>query len=538
VVNLLLKREDVSANLKDDCGQSPLCLATIYDCHNVVRLLLELEDVIAEPRNNYGRTPLSLAAGLGHKEIVKPLLEQKGVSADSKDNHGITPLSWAAAFGREEVTKQLLDRKGVAADSKDNYGHTPLSWAARRGQEKVVQLLLEMDDVAADSEDHYGQTPPSWASENEYQKVVALLLERENVAADAKDNIDQTPLSWAAERGHERVVKLLLQRETADVNSQDIWEQLLDHEGIDAGAKNSYSQTPLWWLAAYGVVPLVKRLVGRASVSIIRLQDDFGQTPLFGAAAYGNASVVKLLLELGGGSSLANVTDTDGRTPLLLAAKNGHEAVVKLLAGRADVDSCFKDSAGRSAYSWAVKEGHDAVKLLFNQAVANSGGDDAACPQQLPAVEPKEPLAVSGNQIVGTATDNDAPLHSNPDNKRPQMVRTLLKASAPNAKRARTTSSRAGKRPTRPRRQTGGATMIHVGRDDRTVRLCTAIGERGSTASVFVSAAKLAGGSMKEPEMAMRMLALSAANDASPSAKLALTVRMAAPSPLITVMRA
>jgi ankyrin repeat protein len=68
-----------------------------------------------------------------------------------------------------------------------------------------------------------------------------------------------------------------------------------------------------------------------------------------------------------------NVTDTDGRTPLLLAAKNGHEAVVKLLAGRADIDPCCKESAGRSAYSWAGKEGHDAVKLLFNQAVTKSG---------------------------------------------------------------------------------------------------------------------------------------------------------------------
>ena len=53
-----------------------------------------------------------------------------------------------------------------------------------------------------------------------------------------------------------------------------------------------------------------------------------------------------------------------GRTALSWAARNGHEAVVRLLLEKVvSVDS--KDGYGRTALSWAAEKGHKAVVTLL-----------------------------------------------------------------------------------------------------------------------------------------------------------------------------
>ena len=60
-----------------------------------VRLLLERENVDADSKDNDGRSPLSWAAESEDEPIVRLLLERMDVEADSKDNNGDSPLSWA-----------------------------------------------------------------------------------------------------------------------------------------------------------------------------------------------------------------------------------------------------------------------------------------------------------------------------------------------------------------------------------------------------------------------------------------------------------
>ena len=362
VVKLLLSR-NVGADPKDIWGQTPLSCAAMKGHEAVVKLLLSRDDVAAGSQDGYGRTPLSCAAMKGHEAVVKLLLSRDDVAADYQDMWGQTPLSWAALSGHEVVVKLLLSRDDVAINSQDKNGRTPLSLAALNGHEEVVKLLLSRDDVAADSRDKNGRTPLSQAAKEGHEEVVKLLLSRDDVAADHQDEYGQTPLSWAAENGHEAVVKLLLSRDDVVADSQD----------------NRYGQTPLSLAAENGHEAVVKLLLSRDDVAADSQDNTYGQTPLSLAAENGHEAVVKLLLSRD--DVAADSRDKDSRTPLSWAAKNGHEVVVKLLLSRDDVAADSWDVYGRTPLSWAARNGHEAIVELLQRKMrdaSNTTGSSTA----------------------------------------------------------------------------------------------------------------------------------------------------------------
>lgn len=71
------------------------------------RLLVERDDVEADSKDNDGRTPLSRAAWGGREAVVKLLLERDDVEADSKDEYGWTPLWWAEEKDQDAIVLLL-----------------------------------------------------------------------------------------------------------------------------------------------------------------------------------------------------------------------------------------------------------------------------------------------------------------------------------------------------------------------------------------------------------------------------------------------
>jgi hypothetical protein len=57
-------------------------------CEAVVRLLVERDDVEADSKDENGRTPLWWAAERGHEAVVRLLVERDDVEADLKDENG------------------------------------------------------------------------------------------------------------------------------------------------------------------------------------------------------------------------------------------------------------------------------------------------------------------------------------------------------------------------------------------------------------------------------------------------------------------
>ncbi|KAI9845534.1 MAG: hypothetical protein M1838_001702 [Thelocarpon superellum] len=243
----------------------------------VVRLLVDRDDVEVDSKDQSGQTPLSWAARGGHEAVVKLLVDRDDVEADSKDYYGQTPLSWAARGGQEAVVKLLLDRDDVEADSDDRDDQTPLAWAAQLGHEAAVKLLVDRDDVDVNARDQEGQTPLSWAARGGHEAVVKLLIHQNDIEADSKDEEGWTPLSLAAWRGHVAVVRLLL-----------------DRDDVDADSKDYYGQAPLSWAVRGGQEAVVKLLLDRDDVDM-DCKDQNGQTPLLLAEAGRHEAVVKLL---------------------------------------------------------------------------------------------------------------------------------------------------------------------------------------------------------------------------------------------------
>ncbi|KAI9824247.1 MAG: hypothetical protein M1832_002054 [Thelocarpon impressellum] len=312
-----------TSGLLDSENRTLLGWAAAEGHEAIVRLLVDRDDVEADAKDQDGRTPLWWAAWGGHEGIVRLLVDRDDVEADSKDQYGQTPLSRAAEEGHEAVVKLLVDRDDVEADANDLDGRTPLSLAALRGHEAVVMLLVDRDDVEADAKDKHGRTPLWMAALRGHEAVVKLLVDRDDVEADSKDKHGGTPLSRAAARGHEAVVKLLVDRDDVEADSKDQW-----------------GKTPLWRAAAEGHEAVVKLLVDRDDVEADS-KDQYGQTPLWRAAERGHEAVVKLLVDRD--DVEADSKDQYGETPLWRAAERGHEAVVRLLVDRDDVEADSKD---------------------------------------------------------------------------------------------------------------------------------------------------------------------------------------------------
>ncbi|KAL9581837.1 MAG: hypothetical protein Q9212_003659 [Teloschistes hypoglaucus] len=307
VLNLLLARKDVRADIEDQNGHTPLALAVLLNCEEIVKLLIDRSDVQVDLKDHKGRTPLSYAAEEGYESLVNILL-QRNADTESKDKEGRTPLPCAAEHGRESVVSILIQRN-VDIESRDKRSRTPLYYAADREQYGVVKLLLE-SGADVESQDIYGRTALHWTFikkvtygfEGGKELVIVALLEN-GAEINHKDSVGRTPLSNACYFAGKDAVYLAGTLDE-DLEAADSWVRryLFDLEGA------------------------IKLLVEKGAE--VDPEDEWKRTPLFYAACNGVTEIVKLLLKSGARLDSSTI---EGTTPLDIAKSNKHEEVVQLL---------------------------------------------------------------------------------------------------------------------------------------------------------------------------------------------------------------
>ncbi|CAN9191666.1 unnamed protein product [Alternaria alternata] len=375
VVKLLLDTNKVDVDAKTSDGWTPLLSAVQNGHEAVVKLLLDTNKVDVDAKTSDGWTPLLSAVQNGHEAVVKLLLDTNKVDVDAKTTDGWTSLLLAAQNGREAVVKLLLDTNKVDVDAKTSDGWTSLLLAAQNRLEAIVKLLLDTNKVDVDAKTTDGWTPLLSAVQNGHEAVVKLLLDTNKVDPGFADYNRKIPLSWAAENGHEAVVKLLLDtgKVEPDAKSENgstpllraaqngheaVVKQLLDTGKVDPDAKNRYGSTPLLCAVQNGHEAVVKQLLDTGKIDPDTRNED-GSTPLSWAAHKGHEAVVKQLLDTG--KVEPDAKNEDGSTPLSLAAEDGHEAVVKQLLDTGKVDPDSKNVYGSTPLSLATENGHEAV---------------------------------------------------------------------------------------------------------------------------------------------------------------------------------
>ena len=174
----------------------------------IIRLLLARDDVYCDSKDEDGRTPLTWAARFGRPRAVKLLLAQDDVDPNSRDKYGYTPLHWAVKKSHFQAANFLLGQDNTDPNSKDDVGTTPLLCAMKESDLHIVKLMLKQDNVDPNCKDTEGRTPLSLAAQLGNYVALDLLLARDDINLDSTD--DQHILTWWAEtRGNSKMGELL-----------------------------------------------------------------------------------------------------------------------------------------------------------------------------------------------------------------------------------------------------------------------------------------------------------------------------------------
>ena len=208
-----------SPNAKDENGNTILHVASEHGLVSVVEELLKYDFLKVNLRNRCGDTPLCLAAEKGKTLVVKVFLESKRKELKNEFKEALSVAVLNDCF---DIVKLFLEH-GVDANQRDtnNVGKTLLHYAAQEGQLAIVEELLKYGaDINAQT--YEGETPihklllgnndadPEPYPEQELLKVMEVLLdERYGIDLTLQSGAGLTPLETAIRLGRLKMAKHL-----------------------------------------------------------------------------------------------------------------------------------------------------------------------------------------------------------------------------------------------------------------------------------------------------------------------------------------
>ena len=408
-LELMLERDDVDVNLKDENGVTPLLWAIAKGHESMVRLLLERDDVDVNLKDENGATPLSWAIAKGHESVVRLLLERDDVDVNLKDENGVTLLSWAIAKGPESVVGLLLARNGngasnalqaASAEGHDKvvdpnpnpkiielllryvanvnaqggeYGNA-LQAASAGGHDKIIELLLRNGANVNAQGGEYGNALQA-AAAGGHEKIIELLL-RNGANVNAQGGEYGDALQAAAAGGHEKIIELLLSN-GANVNAQggeygnalqaasagghDKIVEILLSNGADVNVQGKEYNNALYRASVGGHREIVKLLLNNNTD--INTQDEIHSNALYTASIRGHDKVVELLLSKG-----TNINAQGGvyGNALQAASLRGHKKVVELLLSKGADVNAEGGLYGNAIYAASIRGHDEVVELLLS----------------------------------------------------------------------------------------------------------------------------------------------------------------------------
>ncbi|MCJ1439262.1 hypothetical protein MMC27_008654 [Xylographa pallens] len=353
-VRLLLKRREVTLDIKDRYGRTALEAAANNGHVDIVKLLLD-RSTYPEDNNNHDKALIAAMSSSNQKhELAKVFCTTGKVNPNAQAQDGSTPLYYAAssrenlsrAENGEDITKFLL-KLGADPNLLNKEGRGPLHEAALHNHTHTLKLLLE-HGADPTTEDQLGYTPLLSAIKYKSRDTASILLDTDIRDPAKRKNYFESTLKFAARNGDRDTILSILEK------SPDIDINCVDWKG----------KTPLL-LAVDGEHQSTARLLAkhRARQDIA---DADGRLPLHVAAACGYDSVVKDLIRTGKNCDQRNAK---GETALCLAAAAGHEKVVVLLL-RLGADRELTNRFGDTPLDLAEEKRHaEVVKLLEGMEV-------------------------------------------------------------------------------------------------------------------------------------------------------------------------
>lgn len=438
MTRMLLDRKELSVNIRDCNGASPLHIAAQNGHSSIAEMLIDAKADVGAVRNDQ-RTPLHLASQKKGAEETVVMLLNAGADTMLVDKDGHTAVHLAAKAGRTETTELLLRHdsqhwsaqetvlhlatrmgltpvvqllldtwssastpsdfqpKGTSAkhrirhtewyiqqamlEARNEHGHTPLHVAVlgRGGSHQAIFRLLIKNGADIEARDKYGRTALHLAASLKDKGFVRALLDM-NASHEARDRWGCTPLhAAAASKAGDTVVSLL-------------------HSGADKEAKDSTGMTPLIQATCGGYTKEDKHHgAGSAIAQAGKKKDGCGDEHY--------APIVHSLLFEGANP---NSKDCQGRASLYYAVDKGFCMITKhLLQFGAEIETT--DEVGRTVLHRAAAKGHnEIVKILLTASAEIDARDDRGQTALMLAAQfvTSNPIPVSQTLLTAGASVN------------------------------------------------------------------------------------------------------------------------------------
>ncbi|GJY46894.1 ankyrin repeat-containing domain, PGG domain protein [Tanacetum coccineum] len=207
----------------------------------VNKLVVEMEEAQLELKDNSGNTALCLAAINGNLEVVEIMVAKHKALLSMPDWEGMMPLCKAALSGRYDVVKYLFDKSdGLRSDGWDAKNRAWLFQKCVEGDmfDNALQILTEHIELANDEEllRILARKPDAFVkkSSNFHWKIVIWEMGNTKFIVELicqyglifmHNKSDQSIFHIAVEHRHEGIYNLLYDRSPPDVLT------LLDKDG-------------------------------------------------------------------------------------------------------------------------------------------------------------------------------------------------------------------------------------------------------------------------------------------------------------------
>ena len=365
LVKYLLTRYQIAINVKDQCGRTPLHIASWFASSSVVEYIVSIqgnEALLVTDNSGWSclhcasDVIISIKAGIVYSKLVvprdAPIIEayndvtvksnvdfikhknrvkmfasllKKASICPTFDINATTPdgksLLHLATLSSSTLLVQALEVYDINS-SLNHYGASPVHQAAWSGSTSVLSYFINRFNLSAIDSDYMGHTPLVYSCVSGSINSVKFLINGHNCDPNVTDKHGLTCLHLSCRHGHIDIVQYLIQMQKCNINkiddeghtlvhhaawsgSLDLIQNLLNEKFFSPTSVDTNQCNALHYASLTLNLPLIKELVVTYHLNPHQINRN-GKLPIHYAAESGNILLLELLKSYGSALGLTD----------------------------------------------------------------------------------------------------------------------------------------------------------------------------------------------------------------------------------------